>query len=342
MRRTFLPLVLFLLLALPASALALGQADAQTQSSTDVPQGELLESQIAGDSRFSFTALDDETFEIRIDRKKEGQWVTEALNSSIKPWNGYTPALSIGSGSTFYLKYSDVAYAIISRDLSGTWRLTAWSVSLVLDKDFYLGISPHTVSIYTQSTNQAYPKKWLHGSPVMAQELSALDTSRLPTCPEEIGNLIDPEGWAVISSAGGTGEQNLYPLPDASTEPFCTLYDWAPVRIIETKQDWAQVAVANLVGWVPQASLLAGMDMLDVDQRFSELRVLQESLTDEAAIQALPDTGSPVLYFAKNLDSSVFNYLFVMGCTPDGWYLVFNPDGIHGFMESRWFFAGNG
>ena len=103
MRRTFLPLVLFLLLALPASALALGQADAQTQSSTDVPQGELLESQIAGDSRFSFTTLDDETFEIRIDRKKEGQWVTEALNSSIKPWNGYTPALSIGSGSTFYL-----------------------------------------------------------------------------------------------------------------------------------------------------------------------------------------------------------------------------------------------
>ena len=341
MRRTFLPLILFLLLALPASALALGQADAQTQSSTDVPQGELLESQIAGNFRFSFTALDDETFEIQIDHNEEGQWITEALNSSIKPWNGYTPALSVGSGSTFYLEYSDVAYAIIRRDLSGTWRLTAWSVSLVLDKDFYLGISPHTVSIYTQSTNQAYPKKWLHGSPVMAQELSALDTSRLPTCPEEVGNLIDPKGWAVISSAGGTG-QNLYPLPDASTEPFCTLYNWAPVRIIETKQDWAQVAVANLVGWVPQASLLSGMDMLDVDQRFSELRVLQESLTDEAAIQALPDTGSPVLYFAKSLDASVFNYLFVMGCTPDGWYLVFNPDGIYGFMETKWFFAGNG
>lgn len=340
MRRAILPLVLFLLLALPASTLAQGQVPTQTYSDTATPHAELLESQIAGDFRFSFTALDDETFEIRIDRKEEGQWVTEALNSSIKPWNGYTPALSVGSGSTFYLEYSDVAYAIIRRDLSGTWRLTAWSVSGDIDEDFYLGISPHTVSIYTRSTNQAYPKKWLHGSPVMAQELSALDTSRLPTCPEEVGNLIDPKGWAVISSAGGTG-QNLYPLPDASTEPLCTLYDWAPVRIIETKQDWAQVAVANLVGWVPEASLITGMDMLDVDQRFSELRVLQESLTDDAAIHALPDAASPVLYFAKSLDASVFNYLFVMGCTPDGWYLAFNPDGIYGFMETKWFF-GNG
>lgn len=340
MRRTFLPLVLFLLLALSSSALAQDQFSTQTYSDTATPHAELLESQIAGDFRFSFTALDDETFEIRIDRNEAGQWVTEALNSSIKPWNGFTPTLFVVNEDNIYLRYSDVAYAIISRDLSGIWRLTGWNVNLIHDNGFFIALYPHTACIYhTSSATQRHP--WLHGSPAMAQELSALDTSRLPTCPEEVGNLIDPKGWAVISSAGGMG-QNLYPLPDASTKPLCTLYDWAPVRIIETKQDWAQVAVANLVGWVPKASLLAGMDMLDVDQRFSELRVLQESLTDDAAIHALPDTGSPVLYFVKSLDASVFNYLFVMGCTPDGWYLVFNPDGIYGFMESRWFFAGNG
>ena len=61
-----------------------------------------------------------------------------------------------------------------------------------------MGISPHTVSIYTRSSEQAYPKKWLHGSPLIAQELNELDTSHLPTCPEEVSNLIDPEGWAVI------------------------------------------------------------------------------------------------------------------------------------------------
>lgn len=340
MRRTFLPLVLFLLLALSSSALAQDQFSTQTYSDTATPHAELLESQIAGDSHFSFTALDDETFEIRIDRNEAGQWVTEALNSSIKPWNGFTPTLFVVNEDNIYLRYSDVAYAIISRDLSGIWRLTGWNVNLIHDNGFFIALYPHTACIYhTSSATQRHP--WLHGSPAMAQELSALDTSHLPTCPEEVGNLIDPKGWAVISSAGGMG-QNLYPLPDASREPLCTLYDWAPVKIIETKQDWAQVAVANLVGWVPKASLLAGMDMLDVDQRFSELRVLQESLTDDAAIHALPDTGSPVLYFAKSLDASVFNYLFVMGCTPDGWYLVFNPDGIYGFMESRWFFAGNG
>lgn len=341
MRRTFLPLVLFLLLALSSSALAQGQAPAQTQSSTDVPRGERLDSQIVGDHRFSFTALDDETFEIRIDLNEAGQWVTEALNSSIKPWNGFIPTLFVVNEDNIYLRYSDVAYAIISRDLSGIWRLTGWNVSLIHDNGFFIALYPHTACIYhTSSATQRHP--WLHGSPAMAQELSALDTSRLPTCPEEVGNLIDPEGWAVISSAGGTGEQNLYPLPDASTEPFCTLYDWAPVRIIETKQDWAQVAVANLVGWVPKASLLAGMDMLDVDQRFSELRVLQESLTDDATIHALPDSDSPVLHFAKRLDSSIFFSLVVVGCTSDGWYLVFDPNGIYGFMESKWFFAGNG
>ena len=340
MRRAFLPLVLFLLLALSSSALAQGQAPAQTQSSTDVPQGKRLDPQIAGDHRFSFTALDDETFEIRIDLNEAGQWVTEALNSSIKPWNGFAPTLFVVNEDNIYLRYSDVAYAIISRDLSGIWRLTGWTVSLIHDNGFFIALYPHTACIYhTSSATQRHP--WLHGSPVMAQELSALDTSRLPTCPEEIGNLIDPEGWAVISSAGGTG-QNLYPLPDTSKEPFCTLYDWAPVRIIETKQDWAQVAVANLVGWVPKASLLAGMDMLDVDQRFSELRVLQESLTDDATIHALPDSDSPVLHFAKRLDSSIFFSLVVVGCTSDGWYLVFDPNGIYGFMESKWFFAGNG
>lgn len=340
MRRTFLPLILFLLLALSSSALAQDQFSTQTYSDTATPHAELLESQIAGDFRFSFTALDDETFEIQIDHNEEGQWITEALNSSIKPWNGFTPTLFVVNEDNIYLRYSDVAYAIISRDLSGIWRLTGWNVNLIHDNGFFIALYPHTACIYhTSSATQRHP--WLHGSPAMAQELSALDTSRLPTCPEEVGNLIDPKGWAVISSVGGMG-QNLYPLPDASREPLCTLYDWAPVRIIETKQDWAQVAVANLVGWVPKASLLAGMDMLDVDQRFSELRVLQESLTDDAAIHALPDAASPVLYFAKSLDSSVFNYLFVMGCTPDGWYLVFNPDGIYGFMETKWFFAGNG
>ena len=88
--------------------------------------------------------------------------------------------------------------------------------------------------------------------------------------------------------------------------------------------------------------LLTGMDMLDVDQRFSELRVLQESLTDDATIHALPDSDSPVLHFAKRLDSSIFFSLVVVGCTSNGWYLVFDPNGIYGFMESKWFFAGNG
>lgn len=342
MIRAFLSLFFFLLIVLPSSPLAQEQAPAQTHSATDATHGELMESQIVGDCRFSFTALGDEVFEIRIDCRKEGRWCTEVLNSSIKSWNGYTPMLSVGSENIFYLKYSDVAYATVRRDLFGTWRLAAWSVSLDLDEDFYLGISPHTVSIYTRSSEQAYPKKWLHGSPLIAQELNELDTSHLPTCPEEVSNLIDPEGWAVIYSVGGTGEQNLYPLPDATKESLCTLFNWAPVQIIGTQQDWAQVAVANLVGWVPLASLVTGMDMLDEDQYFSELRILQESLTDDAAIHALPDTDSPVLYFAKHLDSSVFNYLFVMGCTSDGWYLVFYPDGIYGFMESKWFFAGNG
>lgn len=130
--------------------------------------------------------------------------------------------------------------------------------------------------------------------------------------------------------------------PDTLQPVLCSPYDGTPVKVIDSQQDWAKIEAAGLAGWVPQASLVTGFEMHTVSQRFPDLCVMQKSSTDEAAIYATPAANSPVLYSLKHQNSSVLSYIFIIGSASDEWYAVFHPNGIYGFMESKWFYARNG
>lgn len=340
MAKAFLSFILTLFFLLPSPSLAEGQATEKADSRSATHHGELLTSQIYGIRRFSLYSSEDETFTIQIERQENGQWVTEAINSSIQPWNNTVPTLSVIGEDLFLIKYIDLAYASIMLDASGSWRMTSWDVCLPLSPDRFFSIYPNSISIYTHPAELSAPM-WIYGS-LLPMDLESLDTSSLPLNPDDVKNLIDPDGWAVISSADETGIQAMYMTPDTQQPVLCSLYDGAPVKVIDSQQDWAKIEAAGLTGWVPQASVVTGFDMLKVTQRFPELCVWQEILTDEAAIYAAPTADSPVLYSLQHMDSSVVSYISVIGSTSDEWYAVFCPRGICGFMESKWFYAGNG
>lgn len=341
MAKVFLLFILTLFFILPSPSLAEGQAAAKADSRSATHYGELLTSQICGVRRFSLYSSGDETFTIQIECQENGQWITEAINPSIQPWNHTVPRLSAKDEDLFLIEYSDLAYASIKLDASGSWCMTSWDVSLPLTPDHFFCIYPNSIGlyIYDAAQNQSL---WMYGTLLISRDLESLDTSILPSNLDDVKDLIDPDGWAMISSADEAGIQAIYMTPDTQQPVLCSLYDGTPVRVIDSQQEWAKIEVAGLAGWVPQASLITGFDMLTVTQRFPELCVWQEILTDEAAIYTAPTVDSPVLYSLKHLDSSVISYISVIGSVSDEWYVVFHPKGICGFMESKWFYAGNG
>lgn len=118
------------------------------------------------------------------------------------------------------------------------------------------------------------------------------------------------------------------------------LYDGAPVKLLGAEPGWFRIEVASRIGWVPQASLVTGFDMLMVSQHFPDLSILQESLTEDAVIYALPTVDSPVLQPLKPLSPDALSRFSVIGSVSDTWYVVFSPEGISGFIEGKWLSAG--
>ena len=334
----FLLLVLMLSFSCPAAGAA---ADKEARDSAN-PSAELQMSEIHGNRRFTLYASENGMYQIQIDRRERDAWITEAVNAAIQPWNQIPPSLAVKAEDLCYLRYIDTAYAALVCDASGAWRLTSWVVSPHGGQEVFFSLYPNAIGIYAPQSNAAQAQQWIYGSLQISPDLNALDTGSLPLTLDDVSHLIDPEGWAVISSADGTGWQRMYQRPDAAEDALCTLYDGAPVRVLHTQGDWTSIEVAGMTGWVPQASLIAGMDMLTVPARFPDLTILHEVLSDETLVYASPSTDAPVLYSLECLDASDLDAFWIIGFVSDEWYAVFNPKGISGFMEAKWFYPGNG
>lgn len=341
MRNVLFALLLTLFSILPLISFSEEVAAPEVDSLCAAHRGALLTSHVDGARRFSLHALEDGAFAVQVDSKKNGQWKPEVVNPSVMPWNDTAPSLSTDGQNRLFIRFADLAYAVLEPDAFGDWRITLWDVHPEVDCDELFTLYPNAVSIYRHDAAQSQPL-WIYGTLCISRDLESLDTSSLPSGFADLKNLINPAGWAVISSNNEAGMQAVYGTPNPSRDQICTLYDGAPVRLLGTEPGWFRIEVAGRIGWVPQASLVTGFDMLMVSRHFPDLSILPESLTEDAAIYALPTVDSPVLQPLKPMGLDALSRFSVIGSVSDAWYVVFSPEGISGFIEGKWLSAGCG
>ena len=141
------------------------------------------------------------------------------------------------------------------------------------------------------------------------------------------------------------GQAALLAAADAKAQALGAYYTGTPVQVLETAGGWSRVRVAGTEGWLTADCLVTGDAMGGVTAEFPLLAFSEEACAACDILYAAPSADSAVtgqVDFDGADNPAAAVGLFIIGTAGEGWFHVMNLWGDFGYVESRWFFAGNG
>lgn len=216
-------------------------------------------------------------------------------------------------------------YVQYNRCADGTWRL-GW-----LDMDEgNIGCAYAWVEVEDWQGGA-----WRHVGTLRNGDLFTGALAPMPQTLEEVAQLMDRTGWAVVNNPDPADRLHLRVSPQRDAASLGKFYNGTPVRVLEEREDWVQVEIGldgNLTGWMMKKYLAYGEAMDQVQPAWLKKIYRQES-------------GPQLLYpSAKEenpqvLDTGSFQ---VVGVVEDDWYILLTDWGQTGYVPQSWLFDGNG
>lgn len=232
---------------------------------------------------------------------------------------------SMGGGASLYLDEANRAFSFAYRQ-DGSWRL-----DFVMAKDWY-GVDPLH---HPSSADTAY----YYGDFPLG-DIRTIDVSGIPNTFAGAVNALDQRGWAKVNNPSPNDRLHLRAQPRRGAASLGKFYNGTPVKVLETKGDWARVQIAHLHGWMMADYLAFGREMNQVQPAFPGMVGLESLEGQELPLYTRPDESSPV-----SLRRVIFYepYYWIIGAVDEEWYfLYFFEEGTGGYIRQQWFWEGNG
>lgn len=167
-------------------------------------------------------------------------------------------------------------------------------------------------------------------------DITAVDWNTLPHSLEEALSVMDASHWAVVNNPNPADRLHLRTEPNRSAQSLGKYYNGTPVRILDTKNDWVQVDIFGITGWMMKAYLAMGSAGHEVEAVFPS-RVAAENYQYHYVF-AQPTTRQPIASY-EGLQQG----LLVLGIVGDEWYHVWFPDDdLTGYVPQDDWKEGNG
>ena len=257
-------------------------------------------------------------------------------------WNEIKPSISVdSSGNLLYLQFTESYYASIVRAQDEKWKLSMWYHSNESEGETFLSFYPNSIKVI-ENNHDINKVKWIYGMPKLNYDIQFIDISRLLNYADDLAQLIDTTGWGVVQSTDGSNICKIYATPDEAASVICELFTGAPVRVVRNEAIWAEIHMDGIVGWLPTSAIAEGRDMLSVQRCFPQLEITLGGNPAAPNIFSQPDITSKSIYKISTNDMETSRAISVIGKLNDTWLLVYHSDGFWGFMESQWFYKGNG
>ena len=164
--------------------------------------------------------------------------------------------------------------------------------------------------------------------------LDQLDLLALPQSDEEVAQMVDRSGWAVVHNPDPADRLHLRVKPDRKAESLGKFYNGTPVQVLSQKGEWSEVRIglSGLQGWMMTKYLTFGETMDHVERVFPQLTYRDEYHDTRPAYDSKA---------CKNSIQMDEGYR-VVGVVEDELYILLNDLGQTGYVPQEWLFEGNG
>jgi len=189
-------------------------------------------------------------------------------------------------------------------------------------------------------------KNWVaEGSPIGYENcfgdhpwanLSTVDWNSLPRTLEEALAGLDTDPWAVVNNPNPQDRLHLRTDPDRGATSLGKYYNGTPVRILATREEWVEVDIFGVTGWMMKEYLAFGDAGRQVEAVFPS-RVYADT-SRYHYVFAEPSSGQPIACY-----DSPQQDLLVLAVVGDEWYHVWFPeDDLTGYVYQSDWKEGNG
>ncbi len=216
-------------------------------------------------------------------------------------------------------------YVQYNRCADGTWRLDCLDMD-----DGNMGCAYAWIDV-----EDGHGGAWRHVGTLRNGDLFTGALDPMPQTLEELAQVVDRTGWAVVNNPDPADRLHLRVSPQRGATSLGKFYNGTPVRVLEERGDWSRVEIGldgNLTGWMMTKYLTHGEAMDQVQPAWLEKVYKQAS-------------GPQLLYpSAKEENPQVLetNDFQVVGVVEDDWYILLSDWGQTGYVPQSWLFDGNG
>ena len=163
-------------------------------------------------------------------------------------------------------------------------------------------------------------------------DISAIDWNSLPRTFGEALAVMDASNWAVVNNPNPEDRLHLRIHPDKNATSLGKYYNGSPVRILATREEWVEVDVFGVTGWMMKKYLALGEAGHQVKAVFPA-RVAVDT-RKICYVYPEPDTAAhPTACYQYDQQD-----LLVLGIVGEEWYHVWFPeDDVTGYvLQSDW------
>lgn len=315
-------LILFLILLLPAAALAADQP---------VKADPALVSVLMPDYELERGIISREGDVMRLlMRRPDGMLVfVGGVHDAAEGWQ-MTESTPLPEGT-----FLGVENFVESLGIGGT----IYAVSLKPYADGHWGVSliyPDGDGLFRVGENWILEES---GAPALVgdhpwSDITTIDWNTLPASYEEALLQVDHSGWALVTNPNPADRLNLRAQPDKKSTSLGKYYSGAPVRILENRGEWARVEILGVEGWMMTQYLAIGEEMKNVEFAGPWLQTMESG----SMLHAEPNEEA-----ALGVEYGNSRAMKVIGIVDETWYHVwFYTEGCGGYFHVSDLWEGNG
>lgn len=296
---------------------------------------EILETSVSDDACAVLLGKDDK-YQIALYVEMDGAWTLVDATPLLEPRNGRTPWIELNEYGNLYIHYYEWEYIVYTRIQRCCWRLDTYYHSDYQAPDFF--VSFYNNGIFVAVWEEA--AYWVFGELRAFRNLRGIDLAYFVEDLEDITHMVNSNEWGSVNHLAGMWGASVRQQPDPEAVEAGTLFSGAPVRILQNQREWCFIEIAGLQGWLPTETISRGADMTSVDDAHIRQLTISDAGRAGGALYSTPDTASEILCCLN--EASHVSDFFVIGKINDDWYLIWNPDGIGGFVQAYCVTPGNG
>ena len=230
------------------------------------------------------------------------------------------------SGSSVIISnYTDAAYAF------ALYCNSAWKLAWVQTDELF--------SVFPNAIIPSIDDTILYAGDLPDFDLSTVDLADLPKSQAEVFAAMDSANWRVVNNPIATDRLRLRDAPGG--KELGRYYNGTPVQTLGEDGEWSHVRIGHVEGYMMSAYLAPGDQGVEV--RGVQLSMREELVGQDIPLYTQPDESSAVVAQVHNPGHMAWDGELFCGTAGDGWIHVLSlRDGISGYIQEKYLWAGNG